>query len=306
MTRLPIEAQLAHLMQNDEMSEWGQKLSLRLEEEIKGVAGVTSTDDTASPEEMKQQRRESWAANTAFMYKLSKAVLRDGFDGLASKGKVSLDRLKSHEKELLELYTKYQDSWQEVLLVLSHDALAPKPSRALVINRPIRVGMDVTFASIFLNGQDAVQADLDSELLLKFVMAFGREGAFYLGGPQRVGEPGRVVHGIQELEGAEELAPGTGIYCGGLEDAVKGVLEGRYKPLDFRFFLGCREWEAGGLDQAVGAGEYRSVACARPIALKQCLGLPKPLWHEVMELCGGESKELSRLEILQREDLESD
>ena len=32
------------------------------------------------------------------------------------------------------------------------------------------------------------------------------------------------------------------------------------------------------------------------VALKQCLGLPKPLWHEVMELCGGECATLSRLE----------
>ena len=47
-----------------------------------------------------------------------------------------------------------------------------------------------------------------------------------------------------------------------------------------------------------------SVACARPVALKQCLGLPKPLWHEVLELCGGELAELSRIELLKRDDLQ--
>ena len=42
-------------------------------------------------------------------------------------------------------------------------------------------------------------------------------------------------------------------------------------------------------------GAWRPGAGARPVALKQCLGLPKPLWHEVLELCGGECRELSRL-----------
>ena len=41
------------------------------------------------------------------------------------------------------------------------------------------------------------------------------------------------------------------------------------------------------------------------MALKQCLGLPKPLWHEVLELCGGEMGELSRIELLKRDDLEA-
>ena len=40
------------------------------------------------------------------------------------------------------------------------------------------------------------------------------------------------------------------------------------------------------------------------MALKQCLGLPKPLWHEVLELCGGELAEISKMELLKRTDLE--
>jgi len=42
------------------------------------------------------------------------------------------------------------------------------------------------------------------------------------------------------------------------------------------------------------------------VALKQCLALPKPLWHEVMELLGGEAEMLSRFELVQRTDLDSD
>jgi len=47
-------------------------------------------------------------------------------------------------------------------------------------------------------------------------------------------------------------------------------------------------------------------ACARSLALKQCLTLPKPLWHEVLELCGNDCREISGIEILKRIDLKPD
>ena len=37
---------------------------------------------------------------------------------------------------------------------------------------------------------------------------------------------------------------------------------------------------------------------SRAIALKQCLGLPKPLWNELMEMLGGSLAEISKLERL--------
>ena len=42
-------------------------------------------------------------------------------------------------------------------------------------------------------------------------------------------------------------------------------------------------------------GEWLPVACSRPLVLKHSASLPKPLWHEVMQLCGGECAEISRL-----------
>jgi putative transcriptional regulator len=36
------------------------------------------------------------------------------------------------------------------------------------------------------------------------------------------------------------------------------------------------------------------VACSRQLALKQVIQLPKPLWREVMELCGGELRQTSK------------
>jgi len=59
----------------------------------------------------------------------------------------------------------------------------------------------------------------------------------------------------------------------------------------------------GELDVKVLLGKFQPVACARSIVLKQCISLPKPLWHEVMELCGGELEEVSSLELLKRDDI---
>ena len=90
---------------------------------------------------------------------------------------------------------------------------------------------------------------------------------------------------------------------GGLDAAIEGIMAGKYKPLDFRFFVGSNEYVNGELDAKVLAHKYQPVACARSVILKQCIQLPKPLWHEVIELCGGEMRELSHLEMMKREDL---
>jgi hypothetical protein len=114
------------------------------------------------------------------------------------------------------------------------------------------------------------------------VQAFGREAAVYMGGPHASDEPALLVHGIAELEGCVQVAPG--IYTGGLSAAIDGVLAGLYQPLDFRFFLGRLQYspQNEALGTLVEEGAYQCLACARSLALKQCLGLPKPLFHEGM------------------------
>ena len=67
------------------------------------------------------------------------------------------------------------------------------------------------------------------------------------------------------------------------------VLAGEAHPLEFRWFVGRHT------SLSTRGGEWRSLACARPLLLKRCQALPKPFWHELMELCGGECAELSRL-----------
>jgi hypothetical protein len=138
-----------------------------------------------------------------------------------------------------------------------------------------------------------------------------------------------MIHGYCDLEGAEEISPG--LYRGGIQAAMDGVLEGKYQPLEFRFFVGRHTYTKSTLDVQVLLGKYQPIACARSVALKQCISLPKPLWHEgtrhsvvvmmiifiilykthdaiynviiVLELCGGELKEISTLEMMKRDDL---
>eukprot|EP00270_Netrium_digitus_P018292 TRINITY_DN6933_c0_g1_i6.p1 TRINITY_DN6933_c0_g1~~TRINITY_DN6933_c0_g1_i6.p1 ORF type:complete len:296 (+),score=45.09 TRINITY_DN6933_c0_g1_i6:102-989(+) len=69
-----------------------------------------------------------------------------------------------------------------------------------------------------------------------------------------------------------------GVFMGGLEAAAEDVLSGHIPPTDFRFFVGRVEWIPGKLKKEVEAGVWLSAACARPLILKQCLHLPKPLW----------------------------
>uniref|UniRef100_A0A7S2HS28 Uncharacterized protein n=1 Tax=Zooxanthella nutricula TaxID=1333877 RepID=A0A7S2HS28_9DINO len=196
----------------------------------------------------------------------------------------------------MTLYASAQDAWQSVCLV-TRARSDVEAEEAVVINRPLSRRMDEKLAHLLLNGADFRSPRYSDEVVDRLRDAFGRDCAVYFGGPELQTQPGLFVHGFGSLPGAREVAAGTGIYVDGVEAAIDGVLEGRFSPLDFRWFVG----RSRGLDTS--SGEWCAVACSRPVALKQCLGLPKPLWHEVMELCGGEAAELSRLELIKRNDL---
>ena len=102
--------------------------------------------------------------------------------------------------------------------------------------------------------------------------AFGKTIAAYVGKPAaRDGgdQPAMVIHGVSDLEGASELAPGLGIYRGGAAAAAESVAGGAAEPLDFRFFIGRYEWGPGELARDVRDGVYRPAACSRGVALKQ-------------------------------------
>lgn len=42
-----------------------------------------------------------------------------------------------------------------------------------------------------------------------------------------------------------------------------------------------------------------TAAASRPIVLKQCLQLPKPLWKEVLECMGGEYAAAAREDVIE-------
>ena len=50
-------------------------------------------------------------------------------------------------------------------------------------------------------------------------------------------------------------------------------------------------------------GKYQPIACSTSIILKQCIQLPKPLFHEVLELCGDDLSRVSQIELSKRDDL---
>jgi len=291
----PVPAQLTYLMRRHETlkSACGEELLNRLKAEL--------------PEPVDGQDKESmlatWSQNTNYCYKLAESLIRGALSSVASRasgGTIDIRQLSSVERDLVIMYSRAQETWQQVCLVLKAESGSSAADEAVVINRPFAREVNKPLAEMLLNGRQsasAVNVPYSEEDIADCVKAFGEDAAVYVGGPNEQEGAGILVHGF-DLPGASEIAPGVGIFVGGARAAIQGVLNGTFSPLDFRWFVG-RHTALSSL-----RGEWRAVACARPIALKQCLGLPKPLWHEVMELCGGECADLSRLELLKRDDIE--
>eukprot|EP00573_Skeletonema_grethae_P013512 CAMPEP_0201695040 /NCGR_PEP_ID=MMETSP0578-20130828/7108_1 /ASSEMBLY_ACC=CAM_ASM_000663 /TAXON_ID=267565 /ORGANISM="Skeletonema grethea, Strain CCMP 1804" /LENGTH=484 /DNA_ID=CAMNT_0048180815 /DNA_START=159 /DNA_END=1613 /DNA_ORIENTATION=+ len=256
------------------------------------------------------------AAKTVFWYRGAEKLLKQEMVKIMStantNGRIDPSELDEESLELLQLYMDHQSTWQEVCLVTSNNGGG---SKTITINRPMAFKLSKSMARLVLMGayqageSDSVAVTRkekdgqETQNLVKFLSAFENQCAVYVGGPDDMDKPAVLVHGIEDLPGAVEISRGTGIYQGGLEAAIDGVLSGKYKPLDFRFFVGHTRYTKGQLEDAVTKGKYQPIACSRPLVLKQCIQLPKPLWHEVLEFCGGELKEISKLELSKREDL---
>lgn len=257
------------------------------------------------------------AAQTVFWYRGAEKLLKRELVEITTRandnGRIDADSLDQSSLELLKMYMDHQQTWQEVSLVLEKDERRGT-AKTVTINRPMAFKLSESMGRLVLMG--AYHAEKgggainrregngsQTQNLVKFLGAFENQCGVYVGGPDDMDKPAVMIHGVDDLPGAVEISPGTGIYEGGLEAAMDGVMSGKYKPLDFRFFIGHTKYEGGRLDEAVGLGKYQPVACSRPLVLKQCIQLPKPLWHEVLEFCGGELKEISKLELAKRDDL---
>lgn len=303
--RLPLPAQLTRQMRAGAQSTWSERMRERL---LAGLPRAEGEEGGAGDADESARLVEQWSANAHFTYRLAEGLVVETLQAVSSKatdGRVSWSDISEEQRELVALYSDSQDSWQEVCLVLkaveSASGTSSVASECVVINRPLARSMSPELAALLLNGaedgQQGGQLLYDEPFVERFLRAFGDEAAVYLGGPERQEERGLVIHGF-DLPGATELAPGTKIFTGGVEAIVSAVLDGTRSPLDFRWFIGRRT------DVSTSKAAWCPIACARPVVLKQCLGLPKPLWHEVMELCGGEVADVSKIELLKRSDLE--
>lgn len=232
-------------------------------------------------------------------YKKAQALVETQMLTIAERagddGQIDATALENDDAEMLSLYLDNQETWQEVCLVLERDE-EKGTGTTLVLNRPMAMKLTDGLGQLVRNGAFETTRKASKKDMIKFMMAFGPECAVYIGGPDDQDQPAILVHGIEGLPGSREISPGSRIYEGGLESAIDGVLDGKYNPLDFRFFVGRHLYEESTLDLSVMLGKYQPVACARSLALKQCISLPKPLWHEVLEMCDGELMEISNLE----------
>lgn len=294
VVRLPLEAEI---YKNKDKSIIGKELETRLQNDME-----KNVDEPMSP----------IAAQTFLWYRKAQILIEEEMSVIASraneKGEIDPTGLPPKTEDLLRLYVNNQEDWQSVCLVAKMNEINGS-AETYTLNRPMAFSMTENMAKMIMFGvmsnviRDGRIPISETNKYSKFLRAFEKQCAIYVGGPDYQDKPAAVIHGIPDLEGATEISPGIGIYMGGLEAAIDGVLDGRYKPLDFRFFIGCNRFQNAELDVAIISNKYQPIACARSLALKQCIQLPKPLWHEVMEMCGGELRELSQLELKKRSDL---
>lgn len=313
VVRLPLEAEI---YRNREKLTIGKELKQRLEtngndkfSDNKPLLGLSNNDDSKN---VKANLSFSLtAAQTLLWYRKSQTLIEEHMADIAAladdRGQIDPRGLEPKAENLLKLYLDNQESWQEVALVADRNEMNGN-AKTYVLNRPMAFKLSENLTRLVLFGAFNAMGDTgvavsDMNSYTKFLRAFEDSCAIYIGGPDHMEKKADMIHGISDLEGSVEISPGTGIYRGGIEAAVDGILVGKFKPLDFRFFIGCHDYKDGDLDVKIYSNKYQPIACARALALKQCIQLPKPLWHEVMELCGGELREISRLELIKRDDI---
>lgn len=126
--------------------------------------------------------------------------------------------------------------------------------------------------------------------------------AFFADGDMGGGTPGLPAPLVLSLLTHHPSIPHThpiipGVYAGAgraVAAAAAAVRAGDVDPADLRLFLGAVRWRRQRLREAVEAGEVFVAAAAGGVVTKQCLGLPTPLWREVMEAMGEPFRRLSR------------
>jgi len=316
VVRLPLEVEI---YRNKDNSDIGKELNRRIDQDDDEQGNASFLSGVSANDDLKKKPSVSFslaAAKTLFWYKKTQQLIEEQLQGITAlsnaNGEIDPRQLKPQTADFLTLYLDNQECWQEVGLVVEKDK-SPGTASTLTLNRPMAFKLTENLAKLVLFGaqnamlmQERGRVGSETEKFVKFLTAFEASCAVYVGGPDNLEEPAVMIHGFADLDGAREISPGTGTYEGGIAAAVDGVLSGKYAPLDFRFFVGGHQYKSGELDVAVFSNKYQPIACARALVLKQCIQLPKPLWHEILELCGGDLKDYSSLELMKRSDLQVD
>lgn len=118
----------------------------------------------------------------------------------------------------------------------------------------------------------------------------------WLGGSYGEGQL-TFMHDIEELESAIEIR--EGLYLGGsFESAQELVEDGTYSGFRFKFFLQTAAWGSGVLEEEIKKGWWLPARCSNQVILKvreRAAGAlrSKPMWREILELAGGEYKDMA-------------
>jgi putative AlgH/UPF0301 family transcriptional regulator len=202
------------------------------------------------------------------------AVMRAQTPALAAEGDLWAHATGAAERGGLLLATPAvasivgQQFLEAVILLTRHDV---RGSAGLVLNRP---------TSLEMGRLPLAAGSSPSELCRRFA-----DERLYCGGFDDQATV-TMLHGRSGLLGADEIVPG--MHLGGAGAAAALVAAGVISPSDCRFMAGGVFWPPDKLNAEVAAGAWWPTAAARALALKQCIGLPVPLWVETCRLVGGE------------------
>ncbi|GAB5367016.1 hypothetical protein AAMO2058_001193700 [Amorphochlora amoebiformis] len=283
LLRKPIELQIWHIPEYRQILE--RKLDPRLQHQL-----------------MRQPPQ------VVALYTVAEDFLRDRMKMIYNKCKDSRGRnakLTRDDMNLLELYQNYMDTWQQVVYITDRDSRGG--SRGVTINRP----RPECVGTLWEERPEVMTREKE-----RFKRIFGSQ-VLYAGAPTvevevenkvSVGERGsRPSRPRTREEKYKRRWRPVGddndrIYASDIESACDSVESLGACPGHFRIIQGSREWAPGEVEAEIDAGLWFSVAASRSLILKHCVGLPKPLWHEIMEMVGDGALETSELEVRKRKE----
>jgi len=272
---LPLQAQLIQEMRRDVPSQWAARLRETLAGDTPGL--------------IDRLQGGSDATAFAFAWKSASTMCNRGL------GKMRSGFPSPAERKLWAMQCAALERRAHVCLVLGEVAGGLS---CVVLSKQLSSHLTPELARRLLRGrQEAGLADeAEVDLVLRAFGSASHPCPVYWGGGEGVAESGVVVHGRDDL-GLRHSAEieNTRIFAAdsasGICAAAEAVVDGAAQPLDFRLTIGRTT-----LSDRSAQCEWTPVACSRPLVLKPSpAGLPKPLWHEVMQACGGECAEMSRL-----------